>query len=56
VHEGKPEPNNPPPKREYPPLYEKAIPIAVGMIVFIVILLLAIALGVVTGLIPGAGA
>jgi len=47
--------NNPPPKREYPALYEKLIPIAVGIIVFAIVILLLIILGVVTGLLPGAG-
>jgi len=47
--------NNPSPKREYPPLYEKVIPIAVGIILFAIIVLLVIIIGVVTGLIPGAG-
>jgi hypothetical protein len=47
--------NNPPPKREYPPLYEKVIPIAVGIIVVAIVILLVIIVGVVTGLLPGAG-
>jgi hypothetical protein len=47
--------NNPPPKHEYPSLYEKVIPIAVGIIVFAIVILLLIIVGVVTGLLPGAG-
>jgi hypothetical protein len=47
--------NKPPPKREYPPLYEKIIPIAVGIIVFAILVLLLVIVGVVTGLLPWAG-
>jgi len=47
--------NNPSHKREYPPLYEKVIPITVGIIVFAIIILLLVIVGVVTGLLPGAG-
>jgi hypothetical protein len=46
--------NNPPPKREYPPLYEKMIPIAVGIIVIAIVILILIIIGIVTRLIPGA--
>jgi hypothetical protein len=46
---------NPPPKREYPALYEKGIPIAVGIIVIAILILVVVIIGVVTGLIPGAG-
>jgi hypothetical protein len=44
--------HNPPPKREYPPLFEKAIPIAVGIILVAIIILLLVIAGVVTGLLP----
>jgi hypothetical protein len=47
--------NKPPPKREYPPLYEKIIPIAVGIIVFAILVLLLVIVGVLTGLLPWAG-
>jgi hypothetical protein len=47
--------NKPTPKREYPPLYEKVIPIAVGVILFAIAILLLIILCVVGGLLPGAG-
>ncbi len=40
-----------PPKREYPPVYEKLVPIALLLIVIIVIVLLLIILGVALGLI-----
>jgi hypothetical protein len=43
-----------PAKRHYPPFYEKAVPIALGIIVLIVIALLVIILGVALGLFPGA--
>ena len=43
-----------PTRRRYPPLYEKAVPIALGVIALIVIALLLIILGVALGLFPGA--
>jgi len=42
-------------KRQYPPFYEKAVPIALGLIVVAIIVLLAIVLVVVLGLFPGTG-
>lgn len=42
------------PRRQYPPLYEKGVPIAVGIIVVAIIVLLIIIVGVALGLIPGA--
>lgn len=47
--------NNPPPNRQYPPFYEKMIPIAIGIIVIAIVILLLIIIGVVTGLLPWAG-
>jgi hypothetical protein len=47
--------SNPPPRREYPPLYEKIIPIALGTIVIAIIILLLVIIGVITGLFPWAG-
>jgi hypothetical protein len=43
-----------PSKRQYPPFYEKVVPIALGVIVVVLVLLLFIILGVAVGLIPGA--
>jgi hypothetical protein len=45
---------SPPPKRQYPKLYEKTIPIAIGILVVIIIGMLVFALGVVLGLFGGA--
>jgi hypothetical protein len=42
------------PKRQYPPLYEKVIPIALGIIVIAIVVLLVIVIGVALGLFPGA--
>ena len=42
-----------PPKREYPPLYEKVIPVALVIIVIVVVSLLLITIGVALGLFPG---
>jgi hypothetical protein len=42
------------PRRQYPPLYEKGVPIAVGIIVVAIIVLLIIIVCVALGLIPGA--
>ena len=44
---------HPPARRHYPPLYEKVVPIALGIIALIVIALLLIILGVALGLFPG---
>lgn len=43
-----------PPKRRYPPLYEKAVPIALGIIAVVIVVLLLVILGVALGLFPGA--
>ena len=43
-----------PPKRQYPPFYEKAVPIAIGIIVVVIVILLIIIVGVALGLFPGA--
>jgi len=40
-------------KREYPPFYEKVVPIAIGVMAIIVVGLLVFALGVAAGLIQG---
>ncbi len=42
-------------KRQYPPLYEKGVPIALGIIVVAIIVLLIVIFGVALGLIPGTG-
>jgi len=42
-------------KRHYPPIYEKLVPIALGVIVFIIILLVLVIFGVALGLLPGSG-
>ena len=42
-------------KREYPPLYEKVVPIALGIIVLAIVVLLLIILGVALGLFPWGG-
>jgi hypothetical protein len=42
------------PKHQYPPFYEKAVPIILGIIVIAIILLLLIVLGIALNLIPGA--
>ena len=44
-----------PPKRQYPPFYEKFVPIALGIIAIIIVVLLLIIFAVVLGLFPGAG-
>jgi len=44
--------NEGPRKRQYPPLYEKLVPIALGALVLIVILLLLVILAVLAGLFP----
>ena len=44
-----------PPKRQYPPFYEKFVPIALGIIVVIILILLLVVFSVVLGIFPGAG-
>jgi hypothetical protein len=41
-----------PSQREYPPIYEKLVPIALGMIAAIIVVLLLIVLAVLLGLFP----
>jgi hypothetical protein len=43
-----------PPKRQYPPFFEKAVPIALAIIVVAIIILLLVIVGVALGLFPGA--
>jgi hypothetical protein len=47
--------NQTPPKRQYPPFYEKAVPIALGIIAIVILALLIIIVGLALGLLPGAG-
>ena len=42
-------------KREYPPIYEKLVPIALGIIAVIIVVLLLVVLAVLLGLFPGGG-
>ena len=44
-----------PPRRQYPPLYEKIVPIALGVVVAAVIILLFVIATVFLGLFPGSG-
>jgi hypothetical protein len=44
-----------PGKRQYPPLYERVIPIALGVIVVVIIVLLFVIVGIALGLFPNAG-
>ncbi len=45
--------SRPSPKRQYPPFYEKIVPIALGVIAIAIIILLLIIVGVALGLFPG---
>jgi hypothetical protein len=45
--------NPTPPKRQYPPFYEKAVPIVLGIIAIAIIVLLLVIIGVALGLFPG---
>ncbi len=45
----------PPQKRQYPPLYERAVPIALGIVAVAIVTLLLIIFVVALGLFPGAG-
>ncbi len=45
--------SRPSPKRQYPPFYEKVVPIALGVIAITIIIILLIIVGVAMGLFPG---
>ena len=47
--------NRMPPKRQYPPLYEKVVPIALGVIAIVIVVLVLIIFAVALGLFPGSG-
>ena len=42
-----------PVKRQYPPLYEKVVPIALVLIAIAILIVLAVAISVALGLFPG---
>jgi len=42
-----------PPKRTYPPVYEKVLPFALGMVALLIFVLILISLIVVLGIFPG---
>ena len=42
-----------PSKREYPPLYEKIVPVALALIAIAILIVLLIAISVALGLFPG---
>lgn len=42
-----------PPKRQYPAFWEKAVPVALGVIGIAIVILLVIILAVALGLLPG---
>ncbi|MGD1997000.1 MAG: hypothetical protein PVH62_09540 [Anaerolineae bacterium] len=44
-----------PQKRQYPTLYEKGVPVALGIIAIAIVLLLLVIVGVALGLLPGGG-
>lgn len=44
--------NHKPNRREYPPFYEKAVPIALAIIAIVIVILLLLILGVALGLFP----
>ncbi len=46
------EQKNPPPRRQYPRLYEKAVPIVLGVIVLAILILVVVILAVALGLFP----
>ena len=41
------------PQRQYPPVYERVVPIALGLIVFAIVVLLLMVFGVALGLFSG---
>lgn len=43
------------PKRRYPPVYERATPLALGVIVVLIVVLLLVVVVVLLGLFPGVG-
>ena len=47
--------NRTPPKRQYPPVYERVVPIALGIIALAVVVILIIIIGVALGFFPSGG-
>ena len=47
--------NDASPRRQYPPFYERVVPIALGIIALAIVVLLLIIVGVALGLFPSAG-
>jgi len=45
--------NKTPPKRTYPPVYEKVLPYALGIVAVFIFILIVISLIVVLGVFPG---
>ena len=45
--------SSPPGKRQYPPFFERFVPIALGLIVLIIIVIFVIIFAVALGLFPG---
>lgn len=44
----------PSPKREYPEFYEKAVPIAIGVLIIFIVIIIFIAISVILGISNGA--
>jgi hypothetical protein len=42
-----------PSKRQYPPLYEKIVPVAMALIAIAIVIVLLVAISVALGLLPG---
>jgi hypothetical protein len=47
------EPKNAPPRRRYPRLYEKGVPIILGFVAMAIVVLLIVILAIALGLFPG---
>ena len=43
-------PGKTPPKREYPILYEKSVPILIGVLLFVIVIMVIFAIGVALGI------
>jgi hypothetical protein len=47
------EKKNVPPRRQYPPIYEKGVPIVLGLVVLAIVVVLIVILAVALGIFPG---
>lgn len=43
------------PERRYPPFWERAVPVAIGILAFVIVVMLLVIVAVALGVFPGSG-